>query len=97
MKFPIHSCIATECLTKDDYSTLICKLVTDGYLNMLSHLPFDLMQMWDYIGVDGYECIQTYNQPHSFLQPNAWLDYINVPDKDYPNILTKDQLREYLK
>ena len=98
MIFPIGHCLPTKLLTKESYSDLICKLVTEGNVNLIPHLTYDLMSCWDYIGVTkSYGDIQTYKHPHSFMEPNAWMNYKDIKDSDYPNILTKEWLEDYLK
>jgi len=97
MKFPISHCIPTSLLTRESYSDLICHLVSDGYVNLIPHLGYDLVMMWDYVGVGYYGEIVTFSHPHSFMEPNAWMSYRNVKDANYPNIVTEEFLGEYLK
>lgn len=98
MIFPVGYCLPTTLLTRDSYSLLICKLVTDGYVNMISHKTYDIVILWDYIGVSwGNGDIQTYTHPHSFMEINAYMDYRGVKDEDYPNVITREQLERYLK
>ena len=97
MKFPPNTCIPTSLLTRETYSLLICKLVSDGYVNLIAHLDWELVKLWKYLGCGYYDEITTYNHPHSFMEPNAWMNYRDVRDADYPNIMTKELLGEYLK
>ncbi len=98
MKFPLKHCVPTALLTPQTYSEFICKLVTDGYENTISNIQIlSLAQMWNYIGVDNNGNICLYDKPLSFLEINEWMNYLQVKDEDYPNVLTKQQLEEYLK
>lgn len=98
MKFPIGHCFPTSYLTRESYSLLICKLVTEGYVNMIPHKGYDMAILWDYIGVShNHGDIQTYNHPHSFMKINSYMDYRGLADKDFPNIISKELLEEYLK
>ena len=72
-------------------------MASDGYVNLVSYLSYDLMIMWDYIGVGRFGEITTFNHPHSFMEPNDWMNYRDLSDRDYPNVLTKEWLEEYLK
>jgi hypothetical protein len=84
-------------LTKESYSDLICHLVSDGYVNLIPYKTFDLVLWWDYVGVGQYGEINTFNHPHSFMEPNAWMNYRDVKDEDYCNVWNRQQLEEYLK
>lgn len=97
MKFQLKHCVPTSVLTKETYSLLICKLVTDGYTNCISQYDFELAKMWNLIGVNEYGELCLFDKPSSFLEINEWMNYLQVKDKDYYNILTKEQLEEYLK
>lgn len=97
MKFPISHCIPTSLLTKELYSDLICRMVSDGHVNIIPHLSYELVVMWDYLGVSIYGDINTYDHPHSFMGINGWMNYRDLKDENYPNILNKQWLEEYLK
>ncbi len=97
MKFPLKHCVPTALLTPQTYSEFICKLVTDGYINTISMYDLHLVQMWWYIGVNERGEITVFDSASSFLEINEWMNYLQVKDEDYPNVLTKQQLEEYLK
>lgn len=97
MKFPPNHCIPTNLLTKETYSLFVCKVVTDGYVNMIPHLDYDLMIIWEYIGCGYYDELTTFSHPYSFMELNAWMKYRDVRDEDYPNTLDKEWLEKYLK
>lgn len=97
MKYPLKYCIPTSLLTRETYSDLICKLVSDGYVNTIHMYDFSLAQMWGYLGLSEYSEICLYDKPSSFLEINEWMNYLQVPDDKYYNVLTKEQLLEYLK
>jgi hypothetical protein len=96
MKFPTKTCIPTTDLTYKTYSAFICKLVSQGYENNISHLSFSLMTNWDYIGVTEYGSIECYDQPSSFLGINEWIKYTHLKDEDFPNVWPKSKLDQYL-
>lgn len=96
MKFPTSHCIPTSLLTKESYSDLICRLVSDGYVNLIPHLSYDLMLMWGFLGITEYGTIDVFNHPWSFLKINGWMDHIGCDEAKYPNILNKEFLEEYL-
>lgn len=93
----LKHCVPTSLLTKESYSDLICKLVTQGYTNCISQYDFELVKMWNLIGVNEYGELCLYDKPSSFLEINEWMNYLQVKDDNYPNILTKQDLEEYLK
>ena len=97
MIFPPMHCVHTSNLTEDTYPLLITKLKKDGYVNLVPHLSYQLVIMWDYIGIATYDDINVWTNPYSFMPPNSWGKYLNVKDEDYPNLLTKEWLEEYLK
>jgi len=97
MKFKPKYCLPTSLLTRETYSDLICKLVSDGYVNTIHMYDFSLAQMWGYLGLSEYSEICLYDKPSSFLEINEWMNYLQVPDDKYYNVLTKEQVEEYLK
>ena len=97
MKFPIKHCVPISMLTKDTYSDLICRMVSDGYVNMIPHVSYVLASCWNYIGVSMYGDINVYNHPYSFMEVNEWGDYQSIRDEGYPNILKEKFIEEYLK
>ena len=97
MKFPMKHCIPTSLLTRETYSDLICKLVSDGYVNTIHMYDFNLIGMWNYLGITEHSEIALYDKPSSFLEINEWMNYLQVKDDQYYNIYTKEQLMEYLK
>lgn len=97
MKFKPKHCVPTSLLTRETYSDLICKLVSDGYVNTIHMYDFSLAQMWNLIGVNEYGELCLYDKPSSFLEINEWMNYLQVKDENYYNIMTKEQLGEYLK
>lgn len=88
MKFPISYCIPTSILTQEMYCELICKLVTDGYINNVSNIQsITLAQMWDFLGVNRFGDIFLYDQPTC---------YTGI-DEVFDNILDEQWLEGYLK
>lgn len=89
MKFPLKHCVPTVYLTQEIYSELICKLVTDGYTNTISNIQLiSLVKMWDYIGVNRFGDILLMDNPRFYLE---------VDKERSDNILSEEQLWEYLK
>ena len=96
MTFPPNSCIPTSLLTRQSYCDLICHMVSDGYKLMSKVDSSNLFDMWKYIGVTAYNELQLFDKPWSFMEINKWLDYRNIKEQDYPNILDKQFLDNYL-
>ncbi len=97
MNFPVCHCIPTSLLTRESYDELVCRVVSEGHVNMIAHLDYALVTAWGYLGVGIYDDLNVWNHPHNFMEPNAWIDFRNVKDEEYPNVLTKEWLEEYLK
>jgi hypothetical protein len=97
MLFPKKHCIEVAKLSEQEYNLLVHKLTGEGNKNCITHITYELAKCWGYVGVNDYGDIMLYAHPYSFLAVNEWGDYLNVPDKEYPNILTKYWITEYLK
>ena len=98
MKFKLKHCVSTHYLTPETYAELICRMISEGNVNTVSHIQIlSLARMWNFIGMSERGEICIYDRPHSFLGINEWMNYINVRDEDFPNIYTKEWLEEYLK
>lgn len=89
MKFPIQHCLHTSLLTQEMYSELICKMVTEGYVNTISNLQIvSLVKMWGLIGV---------NQQGDILLYDNNTFYLEVDSPNRNNILNEEWLERYLK
>ena len=97
MKFPVCHCLPTSLLTRESYDELVCRVVSEGHVNMIAHLDYALVTAWDYIGITEYGNLEVFDKPWSFLEVNRWMNYRDIEDENYPNILTKQDLEEYLK
>lgn len=88
MKFPPQYCVPTKHLTKESYSWLITKLVTEGYSYDAKLEMHNLFDMWAYCGVNQHGQIHLYSNN---------LDYIDIDEEPFFNILSEEFIREYLK
>lgn len=87
MNFPINHCIQTKHLTKESYSWLITKLVTEGYSYDSKLEMHNLFDMWKFIGTNGNKDILTYDNN---------LHYIDIDEEPFFNILSEEFVKEYL-
>ena len=97
MNFPVCHCLPTSLLTRESYDELVCRVVSEGHVNMVAHLDYALVTAWEYIGITEYGNLEVFDKPWSFLEVNGWMNYRDVREEDYPNVLTKEWLERYLK
>lgn len=90
MIFPINHCVPTKYLTKESYSWLLTKLISQGY-----HHPTKLddsrwFDMWKYIGCTSSGDIILFDSNKSYLD-------IDNEDDNVNNVLSEEFIKEYLK
>jgi hypothetical protein len=102
MKFPLGACVLTKDLDATTAVRLLRKLKEQGYgggtaiLDSYSNANTGNLFYWNYLGVDQYGDISFYDVPYGFLPPNAWQLYSGVLNENYPNIIPKEQLNQFL-
>ena len=96
MKFLKTNCVATKNLNHSQYCLLLTKLITEGYSWLSCFEKSQFFELWGYIGVDMKGEISLSDKPYNYLEINAWMDFPNVGFDKYPNVLTKEQIIEYL-
>ena len=96
MNFPVCHCLPTSLLTRESYNELVCRVVSEGHVNMIAHLDYALVTAWEYIGITEYGNLEVFDKPWSFLEVNRWMNYTTHKEEDYPNILKEGQLMRVL-
>lgn len=97
MKFKRGDCVRTSDLDFQSYCQLITRLVSEGHHLVNKADVSRFFDMWDYVGVDQNSEIQLFDRPYSYLEINAWQFKLGVKMDEYPNIVKKEWLDEYLK
>lgn len=88
MNFPTQYCLPTKLLTKESYSWLITKLVSEGYKYDSKLEMHNIFDLWAWCGVNSHGQIHLYSNN---------LDYIDLDEEEFNNVLNEEFIREYLK